>query len=315
MPDPRRPELSGSGTGAKSDRSPRVSVVIIFYNAADYLDEAIQSVLAQDFSDFELLMVDDGSTDASSAIAEAYSRETPDRIRCLRHSNGSNRGMSASRNLGLETARGEFVAFIDADDRWSSAKLREQIDVFDRYPKIDAVFGSVNYWRSWTGGKDRPVRTGHVQNRPVLPPEAALSLYPLGSAAAPCPSDLMVRRSAAMRLGGFEETFTGPLQLYEDQAFLAKLYLHSIVFFDERCWLDYRQHDASCVASVSRDGRYDEVRRHFLCWFAEYLASRPHPVDERVKAAVERALFRSRHPLVARPMRLADKLRRKPARA
>jgi glycosyltransferase involved in cell wall biosynthesis len=292
----------------------RVSVITIFYNAAKFLGEAIESVLVQDYRDFELLLVDDGSTDDSSAIAQAYAERKPDRVRYLHHPRRDNRGMSASRNLGIGEAKGELIAFIDADDRWRPKKLAEQVALFDRLPEIHASSGAVNYWRSWAGSEDELVPTGHVRNRPITPPAAILALYPLGKAAAPCPSDLMIRRSALLELGGFEESFTGPLQMYEDQAFLAKLYLERTIYFDERCWLDYRRHDASCAATVSRDGRYDEVRHHFLEWLADYLAERPHLQQPAVMTALNRALFPYRHPHFGQPLRAAGKLLRKIAR-
>jgi glycosyltransferase involved in cell wall biosynthesis len=294
--------------------SVRVSVITIFYNAADFLGEAVESVLAQDYRDFELLLVDDGSTDAGSAIARAFAEREPDRVRYLRHRAGENRGMSASRNLGMAEARGELIAFIDADDRWRPNKLAEQTAIFDRFPDVDACCGAVNYWRRWAGSEDELVPTGHIRNRAVAPPEAILALYPLGKAAAPCPSDLLVRRSAALALGGFEESFTGALQMYEDQAFLAKLYLQRTVYFDERCWLDYRRHYASCVATVSRAGRYDEVRRHFLEWLVAYLQERPHLQRPAVRTALNRALLPYRHPHIGPPIRAAGKLLRKFAR-
>lgn len=129
---------------ARSAR-PRVSVISIFYNASAYLAEALDSVLAQSFQDFELLLVDDGSTDMSSKIAKDYSARDPERIRYLQHPGNTNRGMSAARNLGLSEARGEFVAFIDADDRWAAEKLGEQVDLLDRMPEVDAVCGTVRY--------------------------------------------------------------------------------------------------------------------------------------------------------------------------
>jgi glycosyltransferase involved in cell wall biosynthesis len=269
--------------------SPRVSVVTIFFNAAPFLAEAIESVLAQAVDAFELLLVDDGSTDASTDIAKAYAERHPAQVRYLDHPDHANRGMSAARNLGVENALGEFVAFIDADDRWRAHKLGDQLAIFERFPEVDAVCGAVNYWRSWEGGSDRIFRTGHVQNRPVPPPEAALALYPLGSANAPCPSDLMLRRSAIEAVGGFEESFTGALQMYEDQAFLAKFYLERTIYFADRIWLDYRQHDQSCVAEVSRQGRYEEVRGHFLDWFEAYLDRSASPHAAEVRAALDRA--------------------------
>ncbi len=199
-------------------RPPRVSVISIFYNAEPYFAEAIESVLGQDFDDFELILVDDGSTDFSTKRAQTYAADDPKRIRYLEHPGHQNRGMSATRNLGLKTARGEYVAFIDADDRWGPAKLREQVAILDARAEVDAVCGIVNYWSSWQSGKDRFQPTGHVQDRPIAPPDAAMALYPLGTAAPPSPSDLLLRRSIIEKVGGFESSFTGPLQAYEDRA-------------------------------------------------------------------------------------------------
>ena len=223
-------------------------------------------------------------------MADEYAQDDPLRIRVLEHPGRCNRGMSATRNLGLREARGEFVAFIDADDRWAPNKLREQLEILERHPEVDGVCGSVRYWKSWNGGRDRIVPTGHIQNRPVHPPETSLALYPLGTADAPCPSDLMVRRSAALALGGFEESFTGALQMYEDQAFLAKLYLERTVYFADAQWLDYRIHEDSCVSGVRRDGRYGEVRRHFLEWFAAHLDQRAEANARSIRSAVDRAM-------------------------
>jgi len=282
-------------------------VVSIFFNAGSFLSEAVESVLGQTCRDFELLLVDDGSTDESGELARDLASRHPDRIRCLQHPGGANRGMSASRNLGIREARGEFVAFIDSDDRWRPSKLQEQVAIFDSNPGLDAVCGAVNYWRSWEGGEDRIVRTGHVQDEAVPAPEAALSVYPLGKADAPCPSDLMVRRSTALALGGFEEDFTGPLQMYEDQAFLAKLYLCGKVYFAARTWLDYRVHENSCVATVSRDGQYDDVRRHFLDWYTAYLDRSGHENAPLVGRAVERARAAYRFPALLRGVRAAKR--------
>ena len=173
-------------------------------------------MLRQDYDEFELILVDDGSTDSSTGIAKEYAAREPHRVHYVDHPGHANRGMSASRNLGLSKARGELIAFIDADDRWQPAKLREQIAILEAHPDLDAVCGSVNYWSSWSGGEDRLQPTGHVQNTPVAPPEAALALYPLGAAAPPCPSDLMLRKSIVRQVGGFEDSFTGALQAYEE---------------------------------------------------------------------------------------------------
>jgi glycosyltransferase involved in cell wall biosynthesis len=285
----------------QDNRRPRVSVITIFLNAERYLAEAVESVLAQDFTDLELILVDDGSAAACSTLARSYlARDV--RVSYLDHPGHQNRGMSASRNLGISAARGEFIAFIDADDVWSPGKLREQVAIMDANRGLGMVCGTVRYWRSWNGGKDVLVPTGHVRNRVVLPPEASLALYPLGTAAAPCPSDLLLRRELVAALGGFEEHFTGPRQMYEDQGFLMKLYLAAPAFFSDRIWLNYRQHAESCVAETTRDGRYDEVRLYFLNWLERYLACLPD-ADPQVRVALRRTLWLYRHPVILKAVR------------
>src|SRR5215208_465500 len=110
-------------TDQAATKSPRVSAIVIFLNAGPFFEEAIESILVQDYDDWELLLVDDGSTDGSTEIARRYADGDPSRIRYLTHPGGENRGMSASRNLGVRQARGEYVAFLDADDTWLQGKL------------------------------------------------------------------------------------------------------------------------------------------------------------------------------------------------
>jgi GT2 family glycosyltransferase len=274
---------------------PSVSVITIFLNAERFIEEAIDSVLAQEFGDLELILVDDGSTEACASLARAAAERHAPFVRYVQHEGGKNRGMSASRNLGLSVAQGEFVAFIDADDVWLPSKLSEQLNIMHAHPEVDMVCGAARYWYSWMGGADSIIQTGHVQDRVVEPPEATLALYPLGGAAAPCPSDLLLRRAAVTAVGGFEEHFTGANQMYEDQGFLAKLYLRSPVYFSSRVWLNYRQHDDSCVAEVTRAGRYHDVRGYFLQWLQGYLARQPRRLL-RVRIALLRARLPYIHP-------------------
>src|SRR3974390_1092217 len=95
-----------------------VSISIPFYNSEDFLSEAIESVLAQTYSHWELFLVDDGSTDRSKDIAHSYAARFPEKITYLEHPNHRNCGLTCSRNLGVRNARGAFLAFLDSDDVW-----------------------------------------------------------------------------------------------------------------------------------------------------------------------------------------------------
>ncbi len=119
---------------------PAVSVVMPAYNVAPYIGTSIASVCAQTFADWELLIVDDGSTDDTAAIAERFARADP-RVRVLRQANG---GISAARNTALRRTAGEFIAILDSDDLWSPGFLAGQLAVFERHPDTDVVTG--NAW-------------------------------------------------------------------------------------------------------------------------------------------------------------------------
>jgi len=118
-----------------------VSVVLPCFNREDRVGEALRSVLDQSPRPCEVLVVDDGSTDRSAAVAASFGPP----VRVLRT---PNRGPSAARNLGLQEARGRWVAFIDSDDRWLPSKLAYQLEAFSRYPEADVVFCDTEIWRS-----------------------------------------------------------------------------------------------------------------------------------------------------------------------
>lgn len=158
----------------------RVTVMIGVYNGAPYLAEAIDSVLAQTWPPFELIVVDDGSTDESGAIAAAYGEP----VRCIRQERG---GMAASRNRAIREAAGDFFAFLDADDRFPPDKLQRQLAVFEDDPELDVVYGNVTEFLS-----------------PDLDDEArALLREPSHDVPWPTPNLMLVKRDAFFRVGLF----------------------------------------------------------------------------------------------------------------
>lgn len=277
----------------------RVSVILIFFNEEKFLSEAVESVIGQSFDDWELLLVDDGSSDASTAIAKGYAQSDPDRIRYLEHDNHRNRGMSATRNLGISHAKGEFIAFVDADDVWLPDKLSDQVGILEGNPDADMVFGRPLYWSEWPGSdqhtKDIMPDLGFDADRLYRPKKLIKLCYPLRKTSAPCPSDLLIRTPLVKEVGGFEEEFTQALQMYEDQAFLAKIYLKAGVFVSGKCWLKYRLRKDSACCVIFESGRYREVRMYFLNWLIRYLSAENH-IDPKLRYLAYSAKWRCQYP-------------------
>jgi glycosyltransferase involved in cell wall biosynthesis len=249
---------------------PEVSVVVIFKDADDFLEEAIGSVLAQTFTAWELLLVDDGSTDASTAIAKRHAQQAPDRISYLEHPRHSNRGMSATRNLGIARARGEFLIFLDADDVLVPTALEEQAAVLRTHPRVGMVYGPLEYWYGWTGRPEDAARDFvhpvGVRTERIYEPPSLIALFIQNIAFAP--SGMLLRRALVERVGGYEESFR---DLYEDQVFAAKVCRTTPVYISGRCSYRYRQHENSCCLKAEREGRLGASREPFLRWLLAYL--------------------------------------------
>src|SRR6476660_5130840 len=120
--------------------TPRVSVCIPSYNHAPYLAEAIDSVLAQTYRDFEIVLVDDGSTDDSLEIAQGYAARFPDVVRVLTHANHANLGISETVNLAYQESRGEFWSGLPSDDMLYPDKLERQVAFLDAHPNIGWLY-------------------------------------------------------------------------------------------------------------------------------------------------------------------------------
>lgn len=119
----------------------RISVIIPVYNGEKYLGEAINSILGQSYKPFEVIIIDDGSTDKTSEIATAYKKD-------LIYFFQDNAGIAASRNLGVNMAKGNYISFLDADDLWIKEKLRIQKKQLEADPSIDIIFGAVKHFYS-----------------------------------------------------------------------------------------------------------------------------------------------------------------------
>jgi len=160
---------------------PLVSVIIPVYNCERYLAEAIESVLAQTYQPIEVIVINDGSTDDSEAVAKRFDSS----IRYYAH---PNKGLGATRNRGVELAQGHFIAFLDADDLWVADKIERQMAYFDDDPDLDMAFGYVQQFYT-------PEREAELRKK-ITYAEEIMKGHTAGT--------LLIKRDSFFRAGLFE---------------------------------------------------------------------------------------------------------------
>jgi glycosyltransferase involved in cell wall biosynthesis len=232
---------------------PRVSVVVPAYERGDVVGRAIDSALAQTVGDIEVVVVDDGSSDDTGAVVEAYDDE---RVRGLAHE--TNRGVSAARNTGVAAATGEYVAFLDSDDEWLPRKLERQLAVLDdrgegwvgAYCEV-ATAGLSTLGRLATAVSERLFRSAAPREGGRELAEALLSMQVFMGPG----STLLVEREAVESAGGFDEG----LSIYEDwDLVLRVLAAGKLAHVDEPLAVTHFTGDAPAEAYAANDRRYLE---------------------------------------------------------
>lgn len=178
-----------------SRTEPAVSVVIPAFNAAWCVRRAVDSVLAQRFADFELIVVDDGSTDDTAEILRGYG----DALRIVSQPNG---GMSRARNAGIRIARGRYIAFLDADDRWLPAKLERQVALLDQRPELAFCAATATL----EDPEGRVIGTWGCKSDGTVSLAEVFSAHALIAGGA---SSVLARRELVQALGGFDEALFG----------------------------------------------------------------------------------------------------------
>ena len=169
-------------------KRPEVTVILPTYNRGWILKEAIDSVLAQDFKDFELIVVDDGSTDNTPQILESYAQD----LTVIRQ---PNRGVSAARNRGIVAANGRLISFLDSDDLWLPRKLSSQVNFFNSNP--EAVINQTEEIWIRNGVRVNPKTRHHKPSGMIFEQSLALCLV--------SPSAVMMKRSLFDAVGLFDE--------------------------------------------------------------------------------------------------------------
>lgn len=267
---------------------PKISIITCFLNVENYIEETIQSVLNQEYENWELMLIDDGATDKSSAIARSYHEQYPEKIIYHEHENHGNKGTSKSRNIGIEKSSGELIAFLDADDVLLPGSLLSMLELMKAH-SATLLLEASEYWYDWNDAtkKNEVIEVGAEQNKLYDPPQLMLDLYPIGSGAAPCICGMLVEKKAVQKHGAFDESFTG---MYDDQSFLVKFYLHESVYVSNGCHNRYRQRPGSLVHSSHGMSNYHKERKYFLKWLEKYIHQQGIYFPE-VKKLLQQALL------------------------
>lgn len=250
--------------------NPLVSIVVAFYNPPEFMfKEALDSIRAQSFVDWEVLLVDDGSTNQAGFLARQWEQGDPQRIRYLRHAEGGPAGVAAARNMGIREARGRYVAFLDADDVWLPHKLERQLESLRQHPEALMTYCGFTYWHGWTGlekdvAQDRPNNPWPMADGVVEP--VRLIRHYLRDRCIPGVGGMLVERALAGQVGGFEES----LSWAEDQTLPYRIALYHPVYVSSELLWKYRRHPMSTTTAFQVQGQRNRSQLKFLRWVERF---------------------------------------------
>jgi glycosyltransferase involved in cell wall biosynthesis len=230
--------------------TPRVSVIVPAYNAAVYLPSAIDSVLAQTYSNWEIVIVNDGSTDHTRAIVDSYRPKLREKLHYIYQ---PNRGLPAARNTGMRAARGEFIALLDADDVWLPHRLARGVPVLDADPATGLVHARV------VRIDMQGTIIGQLKVEPkYLSGRIARNIY-TRRAHIVCPT-VMFRKSCMEAAGWFDET----MQATEDRDLWFRIALRCNVAYIDEVLAYYRLSPSSITSNLDRlvQGQLYFVAKH-----------------------------------------------------
>lgn len=245
-------EASGAATQAAGEGTPRVSVVIPCYEQARFLAEAVESVLAQSFRDWEILIVDDGSPDDTAEVARALIAKHSDRrIRLVEKPNG---GPSSARNAGIRAARGAYVLPLDADDMIRPTLLEKLVPVLDARPGVGFAYAHIQHF-------------GALDTEYPLPDFDRVTLIAKDNIACVCS---LLRKSMWEEVGGYDEAMR---EGYEDWDFWISCV--------ERGWDGYCVHEPLFLYRKTGQGRLQDANRQREVSMATIVRNHPKLYDER----------------------------------
>jgi glycosyltransferase involved in cell wall biosynthesis len=210
---------------------PVVSVIIPVYNGQRFLSETLESVISQTMTGWEIIAINDESTDNSRKVLKLYTERYPDKIRCISVRNG---GVSRARNTGVSLARGKYIAFLDQDDLWMPEKLQLQTELLSSDETLGMVFTNealIDETGSVT--REKAITFGAAQHGAIFESLLFDNFIPISS--------VLVKKDLFLKAGGFDPRFS----LAEDYDLLLKIVRETRVDYIDMPLLRYREHRES----------------------------------------------------------------------
>ena len=261
----------------------KVSVIVPFYNAEEFLYDAIKSVISQSYPFWELVLVNDGSTDQGLRIAEHFRDLYPYRIKIVSHPDNCNHGMPASRNLGVSLATGDLISNLDADDVYFEDKLKNQVELMQRHPDVAMISGRMLISRSWQGGRD-DVQNFTCPTDTIIKPPLFLGLLLSGKND---PAGCMIKRSVFEEVNGYPTSF----EMCEDWGLYTKICLKYKLIVQSECNYKYRQHPKQTCSIAHSERRFYQKFRPFMRWANLYIKEN-YPEQPRIRLTVLSAMLK-----------------------
>ncbi len=249
----------------------RFSVIVPVYNVESYLNECVDSILGQDYDDFEIILVDDGSLDNSPAICDEYA-EKDSRVRVIHKPNG---GASDARNVGIKEAGGDYLVFVDSDDFWTTNKVLTKInDTIEAYSAHIVQFGQADIYNSEQGivlGTERHYsQYNGYETRDILKKLVLNGNLKISASSMAISRDFVVNNDVYFVVG----------KRTEDLEWAMHLYIHEPKwsFIDEYLYVYRAQREGSVTATIDYKHLCD------YCWMLEKSYEHLKNCDEEVKS-------------------------------
>ncbi len=261
----------------------KISIVMASYNYEDYIKEAIESILMQTHQDWELIIVDDGSSDNSRQVIQSYCNQDA-RIRLYTHAGNQNKGLAATVQLGISKANAEYLAFLESDDRWFKNCLLERIKILKQYPQLSFLFNEIKPFGDSEGVKEI---LRHQERRNALftewtwPNSVVLPFFLMN--VVPTFSCVTIKKSVLN-----ECDFNTPVAPWLDWWLYFQIALKNEFYFLDVVLTEFRRHSCSYIAQSSSKIRSQEK------FFFKALLSLLRQSDVSLFEKVMASLFRNR---------------------